>query len=71
MRSLTEKQARACENAKGERCRCRCAGRLHGAQRAMEFLVGDDPHNFPVRDRKEKSASDVRVQRQAIGEARP
>lgn len=59
MRPLTEPQARRCEEAKGERCRCRCAGRLHGAQRAMEFLAADDPHNFSARDRGATSGSNV------------
>ena len=50
MRPLSEKRARACESAKGERCRCRCAGRLHGAQRVFEFLAPDDPH-FVAREK--------------------
>jgi hypothetical protein len=44
MRPLTERQAARCENAVHSRCRCRCGGRLHGAQRAFEFLAPDDPH---------------------------
>lgn len=33
MRRLSEKQARQCENALTKRCRCRCGGALHGANR--------------------------------------
>jgi hypothetical protein len=43
MKPLTKRQARRCEDAKNPRCRCRCGGRLHGAQRKFEFLGPDDP----------------------------
>lgn len=61
-RPLTEKKARRCEEAKGERCRCRCAGRLHGAQRRFDFLTLDDPHfveRESVRGRETQSAGNV------------
>jgi len=56
MRSLSLRQAIACETAKLERCRCRCGGVLHGANRpgssALSFVASkwfsqlpeDDPH---------------------------
>ncbi|HVW34728.1 MAG TPA: hypothetical protein VHL53_19500 [Acidimicrobiia bacterium] len=45
MRRLTAPQALACEQAAGGRCRCRCAGRLHGAGRVPDELglAGLDP----------------------------
>lgn len=30
MKPLTQRQAAACENAKGKTCRCRCGGAFHG-----------------------------------------
>jgi len=46
MKTLSEKQAGACENAKHPRCACRCGGVLHGAARTTEMwtLPADDPH---------------------------
>ena len=35
MRSLTQRQALACETASGPRCYCRCAGAFHGAWRGL------------------------------------
>jgi hypothetical protein len=63
MKPLTENQAINCETATHSRCRCRCAGKLHGANRhkagghlglgegeAAAFvhaLPNDDPHHVP------------------------
>ena len=45
MKSLTYRQASACENATTRRCRCRCAGRYHGAGRGEVVALGaGDPH---------------------------
>ena len=44
-RPLSERQARACEDADTSRCRCRCGGRFHGARRgAVDQLPAADPH---------------------------
>jgi hypothetical protein len=50
LRTITERQARACENAHDRRCRCRCGGVLHGAGRIRDDesltdrLPAEDPH---------------------------
>jgi hypothetical protein len=52
MKTLTLTQARNCEQAKEPVCKCRCAGRLHGARRGgaapdrafFEGLQENDPH---------------------------
>ncbi len=52
-RALTAYQAVQCEQALEDRCRCRCAGALHGAKRAgLRFdpeayylLPDEDPHH--------------------------
>lgn len=45
MKSLTYRQASACENATTRRCRCRCAGAYHGAGRGeVVALAAGDPH---------------------------
>lgn len=51
MRALSVKQAVACERGDGDRCRCRCGGRLHGAYRVdnVRALPLNDPH-FPGRE---------------------
>ncbi len=57
MKPLSERQARACENARTTRCRCRCGGTLHGAGRipveaprqVYETLPQSDPHLLPKR----------------------
>jgi hypothetical protein len=51
MRPLSARQATACENATGNRCRCRCGGLLHGARRFTSAedvgaIRRDDPHYF-------------------------
>lgn len=61
MRKLTERQARACEEALYPTCKCRCGGVLHGAKRRgyeqgrdfYENLPDDDPHLI-----KKKKADD-------------
>jgi len=35
MRPLSERQVESCERAKTKRCRCGCAGSLHGAGRLL------------------------------------
>jgi len=42
MKSLTEKQAKRCEEAKTPRCRCRCHGRYHGASRQRDIEIERD-----------------------------
>lgn len=60
MRNLSESQATRCETAKNKRCRCRCGGLAHGANRGQgkEFfnqLPEEDPHMIiPEADRKRK-----------------
>jgi len=58
MKRLTESQARRCEEACNPRCRCRCGGALHGANRAkqpnaprqwFEQLEETDPHKVTER----------------------
>lgn len=46
LRALSAAQANACENAQGGRCRCRCGGAFHGAQRTEDptSLPDGDPH---------------------------
>jgi len=49
-RALSYRQARRCENAQGNTCRCRCGGTLHGRARGgtdrgfFEALPETDPH---------------------------
>ena len=50
-RKLSRSQAFTCETACTRRCRCRCGGALHGAQRVtapdeLDSLSWHDPH-FP------------------------
>lgn len=50
MRRLTVSQGLACETANTSRCRCRCHGTLHGANRVtteagLEELPDGDPHS--------------------------
>lgn len=50
-RALSRKQAYNCEHALELRCRCRCGGKLHGANRvhwpeALTTLPADDPHHI-------------------------
>lgn len=44
--NLTYQQAQSCENAAGDRCRCRCGGQFHGVGRRADVreLPPDDPH---------------------------
>lgn len=52
VRPLNQKQAQRCEDAKNRRCRCRCEGIAHGADRGSVFeLKFEDPHKV---ERKEK-----------------
>ena len=54
MKALSERQADACENAKGGRCRCRCGGALHGAARGhVRELPDSDPHKPRRRRRRQ------------------
>jgi len=51
--------AMRCESAKTGRCRCRCAGLLHGAQRGLDAafflsLPEDDPHKAVERRVRKK-----------------
>jgi hypothetical protein len=53
MRPLNAKQAFECETATHPRCRCRCGGELHGANRletanAAHDLDRHDPHYSPI-----------------------
>ena len=60
MRSLSERQAKQCENAKTPRCRCRCGGAFHGKGRLRmdaprtdyEALDADDPHHVDPKKTK-------------------
>lgn len=65
MKALTFTQAQSCENAVGERCRCRCGGALHGAKRFKktdskdnrswyEQLPEEDPHSVPEKKEKDQ-----------------
>jgi hypothetical protein len=55
MKALSLRQAQNCENAQGDRCRCRCNGAFHGAARMaqdtgrkfFEQLPQEDPHHLP------------------------
>jgi len=48
MRALSVRQATSCETAQTKRCRCRCGGLLHGANRVRALIPAtlddDDPH---------------------------
>jgi len=60
MKALSLSQAKRCENSEHGRCRCRCGGALHGANRGMDEdffhgLPADDPHK--ARERREKQPS--------------
>ncbi len=48
MRPLARRQATSCERGDGNRCRCRCGGKYHGAWRVddVRALPVNDPH-FP------------------------
>jgi len=59
MRKLSGAQAKRCEAAVGDRCRCRCGGAMHGANRHLaatgygdvqreffEVLPEEDPHRI-------------------------
>lgn len=49
MRPLSLKQALHCETATtpSTRCRCRCGGALHGANRQAHYMLAEgDPHNY-------------------------
>jgi DnaJ-class molecular chaperone len=47
LRSLTQKQAQKCEDAKEPQCKCRCDGQLHGAKRgSVTGLAYGDPHSL-------------------------
>jgi hypothetical protein len=58
MRPLTIQQARECENALPSddkkawrgRCRCRCMGKLHGANRIKAGVVRSAYADLPVKD---------------------
>jgi hypothetical protein len=63
MKQLSERQARNCEEAKGDICKCRCGGALHGSRRGgdddtprefFEQLPEDDPHHLPPKKRRKK-----------------
>lgn len=49
MRALSASQAARCETATHPRCKCRCRGALHGANRLepdeLDQLPDDDPHH--------------------------
>lgn len=71
MRALSHESAYACENATGGRCRCRCAGLLHGAARgvALEDLPEEDPHHYraePEPVRRRAADAEERVSRLEI-----
>lgn len=69
MKPLTERQAARCEIAVHSRCRCRCGGRLHGAQRAFEFLAPDDPHFVSRKQTEENFPEHAPVER--VSKVRP
>ncbi len=47
MKTLSEKQAQKCEDAKEPICKCRCGGQLHGAKRgSVTSLAYGDPHSL-------------------------
>ena len=49
MRSLTQRQAVACETAASTRCRCRCGGAFHGANRQLESAADAEAVEYIVR----------------------
>jgi hypothetical protein len=58
MRALSLTQAKRCESSQHGRCRCRCGGALHGAQRGLDedffhTLPESDPHRATVRAEKQ------------------
>ena len=62
MRAMTIRKAIECETAATVRCRCRCAGALHGARRtdvAVDFhdLDEADPHYVPIPPRRGRQLS--------------
>lgn len=57
MKPLTATQITRCEHGNHKRCRCRCAGALHGAGRSQmpeyfEQVKPDDPHWLKPRSRQ-------------------
>jgi len=62
MKKLSVRQARNCENAIGDICKCRCGGVLHGSGRAKETtnytdfskLPAEDPHYIAKKQRGKK-----------------
>ncbi len=64
MRALSLRQAASCENATHGRCRCRCKGAYHGAnrvapdsdRRSFETLPEEDPHKLPIERRRRRPA---------------
>lgn len=57
LRALSRRQALTCETSATGRCRCRCNGACHGANRTslpeyFEQLAQSDPHWLPERSRQ-------------------
>ena len=55
MRALSLRQALNCETATtpATRCRCRCGGALHGANRQAHYMLAEgDPHNYRTDEEK-------------------
>jgi hypothetical protein len=64
MRTLSERQASQCEGARTPRCRCRCGGALHGANRVVASelpqLASTDPHRInPPSTRRRRATPSV------------
>jgi hypothetical protein len=58
-RAISQRQAWRCEQALEIRCRCRCAGLLHGARRmqhpqGLYMLPAEDPHRIEWEDKTSK-----------------
>jgi hypothetical protein len=57
LRVLSARQVVVCESSESRRCRCRCNGALHGAQRSelsefFEQLPETDPHWLKEKSRQ-------------------
>lgn len=56
-RSLSRSQAAQCEQASTSRCRCRCGGALHGANRVTEGELSQLPSGDPHKVKRARRSS--------------
>lgn len=67
MKPLSQRQADRCEEAKEDKCVCRCGGMLHEAKRGSgaaftNGLPEDDPHYVPSEERKAEIKAEAKRQ---------